>query len=96
MNMDEIYKSINELQGMVSVNLGVLSSRVNSIEMGNSDINYIEHTMDEILDCMMVQYNEGLPIFIKLLNYMAIINEEAAISYVNIHNELFDTKIRKL
>ena len=95
MNMDEIYKSINELQGMVSVNLGVLSSRVNSIVMGNSDINYIEHTMDEILDCMMVQYNEGLPIFIKLLNYIAIINE-VAISYVNIHNEIFDTKIRKL
>ena len=85
MNMDEIYKSINELQGMVSVNLGVLSSRVNSIVMGNSDINYIEHTMDEILDCMMVQYNEGLPIFIKLLNYIAIINEEVAISYVNIN-----------
>ena len=82
--MDEIYKSINELQGMVSVNLGVLSSRVDSIVMGNSDINYIEHTMDEILDCMMVQYNEGLPIFIKLLNYIAIINEEVAISYVNI------------
>lgn len=60
MNMDEIYKSINELQGMVSVNLGVLSSRVNSIVMGCNDINYIEHTMDEILDCMMVQYNEGL------------------------------------
>lgn len=94
--MDEIYKSINELQGMVSVNLGVLSSRVNSIVMGNSDINYIEHTMDEILDCMMVQYNEGLPIFIKLLNYISIINEEVAISYVNIHNEIFDTKIRKL
>lgn len=52
--------------------------------------------MDEILDCMMVQYNEGLPIFIKLLNYIAIINEEVAISYVNIHNEIFDTKIRKL
>lgn len=49
MNMDEIYKSINELQGMVSVNLGVLNSRVDSIVMGNSDINYIEHTMDEIL-----------------------------------------------
>lgn len=96
MNMDEIFKSINELQGMVSVNLGVLSSRVNSIVMGNSDINYIEHTMDEILDCMMVQYNEGLPIFIKLLNYIAIINEKVAISYVNIHNDIFDTKIRKL
>ncbi len=94
--MDEIFKSINELQGMVSVNLGVLSSRVNSIVMGNSDINYIEHTMDEILDCMMVQYNEGLPIFIKLLNYIAIINEKVAISYVNIHNDIFDTKIRKL
>ena len=50
MNMDEIFKSINELQGMVSVNLGVLSSRVNSIVMGCNDINYIEHTMDEILD----------------------------------------------
>ena len=44
----------------------------------------------------MVQYNEGLPIFIKLLNYTAIINQEVAISYVNIHNEMFDTKIRKL
>lgn len=96
MNMDEIFKSINELQGMISINLGVLSSRVNSIVMGSCDINYIEHTMDEILDCMMVQYDEGLPIFIKLLNYTAIINQEVAISYVNIHNEMFDTKIRKL
>lgn len=64
--MDEIFKSINELQGMVSVNLGVLSSRVNSIVMGCNDINYIEHTMDEILDCMMVQYNEG---YLYLLNF---------------------------
>ena len=57
MNMDEIYKSINELQGMVSVNLGVLSS-IKSLNFAVIELGlYLNtHPDDERALCLHKEY----------------------------------------
>lgn len=86
MSIDNIIKLCNELNDLYEEAYKLYKVEVDRIiNYGINDINYIEHTLERILD---IYTDKGFYLYIKLLLYYKTINYEHAKAYLEILKEI--------
>lgn len=63
------------------------------IQSGCRDVTQIEHTLDELLD--HCAHEKGLLLFRTLCRFYYELDPHAAVAYVNIYRELWDSELTK-